>query len=396
MNVYFVSIKKYFLGLVARVINIFVCVKTKHWVFASDFGNQYRESPKYLFEYMIKEHPDFCCTYIVANKDTYKEIAEKGYPVVMNFSLKGILTIAKAEKIFTSQTPHDMFYAYKKKGRKFYYLNHGQSLKKQMNALSSDYKKLVGQSGIIPYLKGVFHKLICNNFSVADSEFVSANSVFFIPFLKASYGESMKIKILGMPRNDALFNDEEMRKERWIEGLNGKFIITYMPTHRKYGKGALAPVPFANRQDIQDWLRQNNCVLLMKQHPNMIPKNKETHDTDVIKDITKLALDPQVIIYHSDVLVSDYSSVWLDYLLLRRPLITYLYDDFEKNDAGLNIDIKKDSPGHLCFDEDNLFVTLKKIKSNYDEMRPSEEIIEKFYLDADGNSSKRYFHELVQ
>lgn len=388
---------KFIWGTLARIINFFVPVQKKHWVFSSDFGNMYRESAKYLFEYMLAEHPDYVCTYIVSRRNAYKEIASKGYPVAMNYSFKGIIEIAKADVVFTTQTAHDMLYAFKKRNRRYYYLNHGQSLKKQMAALTTDYKESLGGSkGAILAIKQFCHKSFISNISIKDSEFISANSEFFIPFLKSSYGESMNIKILGMPRNDALFRHEGMKKEKWLEGMEGKFVITYMPTHRKYGKGALTPTPFINRPDVQKWMREHNCVLLMKQHPNMASKLKDEDNTDVIIDITKKGLDPQVIIYHSDVLISDFSSVWLDYLLLRRPLITYIYDDFESNDAGLNIDIRKDTPGHLCYTEEELFQTLKKIKTNYEEMKPSEDIIRKFYKDADGNSSKRYFQEISE
>ena len=385
--------KKYLWGILAKLINVVVPVHRKHWVFASDYGNLYRESAKYLFEYMQMNHPDFVCTYIVANRNTFHEISAKGYPVALNFSLKGIIAIAKADAVFTTQTAHDMLYVYKKKGRCYFYLNHGQSLKKQMAALSGEFRSSIGGKKNIAFRR-LLNSFFISGFSIKDSEFVSANSEFFIPFLKLSYGDAMPIKILGMPRNDALFRKEEMNKEKWIDDLQGKFVITYMPTHRKYGKGEPTPTPFIDRPEIQHWMRQNRCVLLMKQHPNMIAKSDAKRSSDVIMDITKLGLDPQVIIYHSDVLISDYSSVWLDYLLLRRPLITYIYDDFEKNDAGLNIDIKKDSPGQLVYSEDELFKTIQTIFTNYNDMKPSDEILHKFYKDPDGLASKRYYEEI--
>ena len=386
--------KKIFWGILARIINLFVGTKIRHWVFASDFGNMYRESAKYLFEYMQKEHKEFTCTYVVAKKEVYNEIKSKGFPVVNNYSIKGIIAIAKADKVFTTQTSIDMLYAYKKKNRKYYYLNHGQSLKKQMKALSKEFREIPSSNKKVLNIKKKVYKFLLSGYAISDSEFVSANSEFFIPFLKKSYGENMPIRILGMPRNDALFRHEEMAKEKWFNNLHGKFIITYMPTHRKYGRGNLTPTPFINMPEVQEWLKKHNCVLLMKQHPNMIPKLSEIQQSDVIMDITKEKIDPQVIIYHSDILISDYSSVWLDYLLLRRPLVTYIYDDFEKNDAGLNIDIKKDGPGLLCYSENELFRTLVSIKKNYQGMCPTEDVIRKFYLDADGRASERYFNQL--
>lgn len=390
---------KYFWALFAKILNYIVPVKSGYWVFASDKGNLYREGAKYLFEYVNRVHPEIHCTYIVRKRETLLEIRSKGYRAYMNDSIKGIFEVIRAQAVFTTTDINDMKYAYNKKGRKRYYLNHGQCLKKQMKALSNNYLLASNQigvrfSGFLSPLNSIY-SAICNFLfhyaTLDDSSFVSANSEYFIPFFKACYGEDMRIKVLGMPRNDSLFNKAEMESEKWLPELNGKFVITYMPTHRMYGVGSLTPIPFVENKEILAWMEKNNVVLLMKQHPNMIREGVNHIHTNTIVDITKMRLDPQVIIYHSDVLISDYSSVWLDYLLLRRPLITYLYDDFEKNDAGLNIDIKNDTPGHLAFDEAELFSIIKRIFCNYNEMCPSEEQIKKFYKDIDGNACQRYF-----
>jgi CDP-glycerol glycerophosphotransferase len=163
-----------------------------------------------------------------------------------------------------------------------------------------------------------------------------------------------------------------------------------------YGKGDVSPIPFLGNKDVEDWLRKNNVVIVVKQHPNMINKTHYHIGSDVIIDITKMDYDPQVIIFHSDVLISDYSSVWLDYLLLRRPIIHYLYDNFESEDIGLNIDMKKDAPGVICKNEGDLFKVIMEIKNKYDQFRPSEETVRKFFKYADGNSSERYYDAIVK
>ena len=214
--------------------------------------------------------------------------------------------------------------------------------------------------------------------------------------MKEDFGGKVDVKVLGMPRNDVLFQPEVIEKEKWVAGVEGKLVITYMPTHRKYGYGDVTPTPFIDNKERQQWMRDNNVVLLMKQHPNMIPKIKNVQESDVIKDITTMQLDPQVCIYHSDVLVTDYSSVWMDYLLLQRPTIFYYYDDFETEDAGVHYDIRQDPPGHFCYSEDELFEIIKKIKADYKAMCPSDRIVHKFNKNADGNSCERYFNEIIK
>lgn len=386
-------ILRLFWALIVHIFNPFIKAQSKHWVFSSDRGNLYREGSKYLFEYMCENHPDFNCTYIVRNPNTYREIREKGLPVEMNFSWKGIMTILKADAVFYTQGPGDMYYGFKKKRRSYYYLLHGQSLKKIRTANKIAIKKY--RRRWRAFLRELGYPILIGH-RVWDSSFLSATSEFTIPFLKKSYGEHIPIKILGMPRNDGLFKTEEMEKERWLKYLNGKFVITYMPTHRLYGKGQVSPVPFIDNEEVKKWMSNNNVVLVVKQHPNMIPKTRYHIKNDVIVDVTKMEFDPQVIIYHSDVLISDYSSVWLDYLLLRRPIIHYMYDDFETEDIGLNIDMRKDAPGIVCRREEELFDIIKNIKLNYENTIPKEEMVLKYYKQPDGNTCERYYKAILE
>lgn len=387
--------------LLARFINFFIKVQPKHWVFSADYGNMYREGSKYLLEYMLVNHTDYHCTFITRNKSVYNTLKNKHIPCEMNYSLKAIFIIAKAECVFTTQSPNeDILFCVKKKNRRFFYLVHGMPLKIALGQLvhtkfySEHIEKKRGRC--YKLIKSIY-SLIKSEYGLKDIEFVSATSDFLAQFQRKEFDPHVAVKVLGMPRNDALFQPKRMEQENWITiGTENKLVITYMPTHRAYGKGKITPTPFMQRSDIQEWLKENNVLLLIKNHPNMIPKIQNTQETEVIKDITKLQLDPQVCIYHSDVLITDFSSVWMDYLLLRRPIIFYIYDDFEHDDVGTYYDIREDSPGYFCYSEDGLFDIIKRIKTDYDKMIPSERIVRKYHKYIDGNSCERYYREITK
>ncbi len=390
-------------AIIARILCKILPIERKNWIFGSDYGNMYREGSKYLIEYMLKYHPEFKCTFITKSHDVYLELKKKGIPCLMNDSLKAVFIISKAEAVFTTQWLTDIDYDYPRKGRHYYYLVHGQPLKKAHKALKNKYGKK--DNTIIPPPKkrhiGMVYNFIIgkriNNWkSFNNIEFVSATSTFLQQYMQLDFGKEMDVRILGMPRNDGLFDHDRMKKERWINGTKEKFVITYMPTHRLYGRGEITPTPFIDKPEYQKWMRDNNIVLLMKQHPNMIHKLKDIPQTDVVRDITLDGIDPQVCIYHSDLLVTDFSSVWMDFLLLKRPIIFYIYDNFESMDAGCHYDIRKDPPGHFCYTEDDLFNLIKKVKEDYDKMKPSDKIINKYHKYQDGNSCERYFNEIFK
>lgn len=385
-------------GIIARIINIFVPVKKNHWIFGANYGKTYSEGSKYILEYMLKNHPEHHCTFITANKDIKKELDSKGIPCEYNFSLKGMITIAQANVVFTCHTLADILFVYPKKNRRNYYLVHGQPHKVAMLARSKEYLKATGKlkESRKDKWKEKVHKFFNNGMTWANIEFVSATSEFLQPFMSNDYLGTVPVKVLGMPRNDALFQPERFKNEKWVEGLEGKFVISYLPTHRKYGLGNLSPIPFVNRPEIQEWMRENNIVLLVKQHPNMVKKLKEVHNSDVIKDISKLGIEAQVCLYHSDALICDYSSAWFDYLLLKRPTLFYYYDDFNEDDAGTYFDTKDFFSEYICYNEDELYDKIKKIKENYASMCPSEQLIKKFHKYVDGNSCERYYNEITK
>ena len=382
-----------FYALIARIVNSFLPIKKKHWVFGADYGDSFREGAKYLLEYMLNNHQDYTCTFLTDSKKLKHTLETKGIPCQLNSSLNGMLKVAQAEVVITSRTVSDVVYAFRKKGRRFYYVLHGMPLKIAANALPKEYiqDNIKKAHGLVSKISS----FILPPLHYEDSEFVAVTSDFLKQYEEKDMDYRVPVKVLGMPRNDVLFDDKKMRQEEWLDGLDNKFVITYMPTHRKYGHGEVSPSPFINRPDYQEWMRKNGVVLLVKQHPNMIPKLKDVKQTDVIRDITCDSLDPQVCIYHSDVLITDFSSVWMDYLLLRRPILFYIYDNFEQDDAGCHYDIREDPPGHFCETEDELFELIKNCKEDYDRMKPSDRIVHKYHKYVDGNSCERYFNAIV-
>ncbi len=394
------GILKVFYGVLTRLLNAFVPVKKGCWVFGSDFGEMYREGSKYLLEYMLQHHPDYDCCFIASTKEVCRSLRRRGIPCAHNFSLKGVWAIVRAECVFTTQSATDVLFVFKKKGQRYFYLTHGMPMKVALGVLRKrDGWDVETPRSFAERVMSAFSRLLVLDFKITDSEFVSATSEFFKRWMEPEFDNRTPVKVLGMPRNDALFQPGRMEREAWIDGCEGKFIISYMPTHRLYGRGEVAPSPFANRPDVQEWMSQNGVVLVVKNHPNMLrqfPNGYSPYESTCIRDITASQIDPMTVVYRSDVMITDYSSVWMDYLLLKRPLIFYIFDDFVHDDVGVYYDIKEEHIGHFCYSEDELFELIKKTKSDYDSMRPKDEVVQKFHRYVDGNSCERYFNAITK
>lgn len=380
-----------FWGVIARIVNIFISAKPKHWVFGSDYGNMYREGSKYMMEYLVENHKDIQCTFVTMNENVYDDLKLKGIPCVMNHSLKGIITIAKADAIFTCQYTTDILYVYKKKNRKFYYMVHGQSYKKGYDLASNQTK----HKTIINYILDFAKKIFLVGYDIHEVSFMPVTSDYEGELMSQCFSGRVPMKTLGMPRNDSLFQPERMKDERWINEAQNKFVITYMPTHRLYGKGKPSPIPFIHNEKVQEWFKKNNILFVMKQHPNMVSKIKEDIKTDTVIDISRLRIDPMVAVYHTDLLITDYSSVWMDYLLLEKPLLFYYYDDFEESDTDLFFRIKDIASSYCCYSEEELFKQIKNAYESPDIYKPHEDFIAKFHKYTDGNSCQRYYDAVI-
>lgn len=384
-------------GLLARLLHPFVPVRRGHWVFGSDYGNQYREGSKYLIEYMVSEHPDYHCTFITRNPKVKAELDARGIPCEMNFSWRGVWAITRAEAVFCTQFCDDIFFAYHKAHRRYYFLVHGMPYKRAFKAVPDAFKqKYERRVSGLRRLGAAFRQWLVLAFTMDDFSMVACCSEFNQRWMPDFFGPSVAYPILGMPRNDAFFQPERMAGEKWISQARGKFVVTYMPTHRAYGRGKATPTPFASRPDIQQWMVDNDVLFVMKNHPNMISVMGDVRDTPAICDITRLGIDPQIACYHSDVLVTDYSSVWMDYLLLQRPVLFYYYDDYEAEDEGLLFSIKGSSLGHHCSTEDQLFDLIRRAKTDYDSMRPTPQQVAQYHQHVDGLSCRRHFEWIVR
>ena len=69
----------------------------------------------------------------------------------------------------------------------------------------------------------------------------------------------------------------------------------------------------------------------------------------------------------SDLLVTDYSSVFFDYANLMRPMLFYMYDieDYRDDIRGFYIDLDE-LPGPIVYDEASLISDIRSIPDDYE------------------------------
>ncbi|MDI3495894.1 MAG: hypothetical protein PWQ72_2021 [Pseudothermotoga sp.] len=177
--------------------------------------------------------------------------------------------------------------------------------------------------------------------------FISYSNLFNV-LINACVGiEGEKYVITGAPRNDFLFkaNGIENLKKIFPNLPTGK-IIFYLPTFRKgyldRAEGSFEPLSIFNKFDLKrfiDFLETNQLILVVKLHPfeEAILQSTDVKFSERVlllrnKDLEKNDLDLYELLNCADLLITDYSSVYFDFLLLNRPILFFAPDleEYEK------------------------------------------------------------------
>lgn len=166
-------------------------------------------------------------------------------------------------------------------------------------------------------------------------------------FVEKFFADPKGIILSGYPRNSIFYSDscvsscrekavEKIRNNLGITGENLK-IITYMPTFRDNTQTVFSFEELANDDRLKNLLERHNAVIVQRAHFVSSQRNSGA-DAATGSRITSLdGITSQELLAATDLLVTDYSSCFFDYLMLDRPIIHHLYDyDYYANeDRGL-------------------------------------------------------------
>lgn len=159
-----------------------------------------------------------------------------------------------------------------------------------------------------------------------------------IKFRKKVLGDSDNYVITGLPRNDDLFHTNP----RVAELANNRPFIVWMPTFKHhehstrndYGverNNDISLLTKDNMSIINERCKEYNVSLIIKLHPSQDLNFVEFCNLSNIRTITNDSLEKEGInVYsllgQSNALITDFSSVFVDYLLLDKPIAFELSD----------------------------------------------------------------------
>ena len=321
-------------------------------VFCAMHCKTFDSNSKFLFLHFLQNEPDYNVQFVINDDEKRAALIEQyGNHFIDTRTKEGKKLAIKAATWVVSWLDLPIGGLFLNFRRFVLHLGHGTPLK-GLGCTEKDGK----------LIKKLYYKLNNTNitYSLASSEFVATIIARCMGFT------TKRVLVTGQPRTDALFE-----KPVEVPELNkDSFNILYAPTWRQHAEVKLFPFSDFDKQKLEDFLVKNNIHIFIRFHPAY----EESIPADIlsIKNISLFSAKKynEVMDYINcfDSLITDYSSIYLDYMLLERPIIFLPYDleDYEST-VGFTMDYMENTPGPKPKSFNEFLEELNKIKNEPEE-----------------------------
>lgn len=360
--------------------------------FKSFNGKSYACSPKAIYKYMLShdEYKDYKFIWCFKEPERYRFLeANRNTSLVKDGTIDYLKAMAVSKYWIHNYRVSD--HIYPKDDQIYVQCWHGTPLKR----LGYDIQH--GDNALNTLSEIRFkYRVDASKFRYILSPSAFASEKFISAWNLKEIGKQDCVIEQGYPRNDELFNIHDGDKEKIKKALgierDDRKIIFYAPTWRDNQHNSSIGYTYRAEVDF-DKLKKalgSEYIILFRAHYLVANSFDFEKYRGFVFDVSKYD-DVNDLYIVSDLLVTDYSSVFFDYANLKRPIIFYMYDydSYKNNMRDFYFDISE-LPGPIVKTEEDLISTilsLDKYQKSYDEKYKAFNL--KFnYLD-DGNASER-------
>lgn len=380
------------LPTVARLVASYIVwlfpTNDKIWIFTSHGADSFAENAKY--QYLYSSHQDnIRAIWISKDDEIVSMLSKEGYEAYAYNSIKGkFLALRSGYMFFTHSASIFMPYS---GNSVIVQLWHGNMLK----CMGNDKKYKYG------ILQRTYYKLFGRRwdyFLVTSSAVPSKNA-------KTAYGlNNGDLLVGGYPRTDILFHDipdamigiDNSVKETFHQLSDNGPLFCYVPT---WNGGRNEKTRFSDDKldldEVENKLDELNASLIIKQHPytNSLVDDSQYDNIVTIKE----SVDMYPLLKYIDTLITDYSSIYFDYLLLDRPVSFFPYDYKEyTNKRGLYFPYEDITPGPKAYKNEKFTSLITMHIDNHDDYAERRRSIRnEFFEFQDGNSCER-IHNFIK
>lgn len=393
------SILRQLFNFILIIVTSIIPKKKKLWIFTSRYD--FSENSKYLFLYTVLNEREIDAVWLSSNHDVIDMLQSEGFEAYHTWSPHGIwLQIRAKVLVCTHSTSQEFFWGafYRNSSVRFLVRVghnisgsskwHGQTLETR-----SKYENLQKMVDVM--------LLTSTNKPVSKFEEVEAT-----PYMSAD-----SYILSGYPKTDVLFN--ELRYE-WLGSskcllselpklAQSKKILFYVPT--KTSREEPNPILSSPKEirKLDQLCGKINAHLVIKLHPKnkTEPSNKHNYGNITFNDSS---IDVYPLLRYCDVLITDFSSIYIDFLLLDRPVIFYPYS-YNPSEceygtihrAPLAFNYESITPGPVADSPQELRKIIKESVEGTDEFAADRQhVLNQFYDFEGGSSSQMVINKLKE
>ena len=380
------------------------------WAFGSWQGKRFADNPKHFFLHChARESSDVRAVWLSADRGVVRKLRALGLPAHHRSSPRGIWCALRAGVYLLDVRVADVHHL-ASRGALRVNLWHGVPLKKIERDIDQA-EHTVARAHRGPRLTRAILKFRRPELTERYDAVLATSKVTAERFASAFGVSESAIIRAGYPRNDPLLSADTRRfllpderavvDEMLAHGRAGRRVLLYMPTFRDWGNTADRVIPI-------DWaamdalLRQRDGVLYCKLHPNDRASLPDVSHLERIQFLPS-GIDPYPLLQHTHALISDYSSIFFDYLMLDRPIVFYAYDldAYRRYSRSMYDDYDRVTPGARATDPAQLEAVLGELLTGYEKHSLVHEaaraqVRDRFFDHVDAAASARLYDELVR
>lgn len=357
-----VKIKMFLTNTVFRGLSAINQIVPKNQNLVLLYSNMgFRDNVAYIYDYMISEKYNEKYQIIRSQNESYEGVIPTNVKVVSN--MRAIKCYLRAGHVFYAFGKLPIYPA---KNQKVVQMWHGSPFKgvdKRQLVENANKKKKSYYTNAFSTSK-IFNEFWCKEFDCGIE----------------------RISICGHPRTDVMikpYSKDDLN-------LNDLKLIMWMPTFRKskilgYNDVDSADdiLPVVKNEDLyrlNETLKQKKCLLWIKLHPmqDLDRYKKEDFSNIIIQssdDFNAMGLDLYRLLASSDALITDYSSVFYDFMLMNRP-IAFTVDDYEEYKDGRGFAVEDPDyyrTGPKIQTIEDLFSFITQVRNGKDEWQEKRE-----------------------
>ena len=331
---------------------------------------------RYKIILVVKRNTEFsgnlrvCADVLLSNKKykvyVYKDgtmptvlkaaIEAQGMKVLKNDSWLSFYHLFTSGLMIFSHVPRDGHISVRSKNRSIIGLWHGvafKNIESQMVSVEPEKLALIGKNARL-------------------YDLMTASSLEDKHYLAKSFmvNESI-VEVTGLPRYDLLKSTYPLdaflteQKQRLKNIKSDKKLILYAPTFREKCDSHIKQISDSEWCTLNAFMCTNNLLLAVRPHPYDLrypPKVFASLSNIVWLDHSSFT-ESNLVLQYTDALIVDFSSIWIDYLLLNRPILGFAkdFEHYQEVERGFAYDFDGTFPSTFVDNVDDLIVQLASL-----------------------------------